>query len=231
MTAETLYNYYMEKHTKTVVTGISGGVDSAVAALLLKQQGYDVIGLFMNNWEENDADGACTSAEDWADAQSAAAKIGIPVYSVNFAKEYYERVFSHFLSEYKAGRTPNPDVLCNRYIKFDAFAHRCFHEGADYIATGHYCRTNQGKPLSPFSEGIELLRGIDKSKDQSYFLSQINHSLLSRVLFPVGGMTKTAVRRLAEEVGLPNARKEESMGICFIGERNMKSWIESMASS
>ena len=126
---------------------------------------------------------------------------------------------------------PDADVLCNRYIKFDAFARRCFREGADYIATGHYCRINQNKPLSPFSEGIELLRGVDKSKDQSYFLSQIDHSLLSRVRFPVGGMTKAAVRRLAEEIGLPNARKEESMGICFIGERNMKSWIESMASS
>ena len=227
MTAETLYNYYMAKHTKTVVTGISGGVDSAVAALLLKQQGYDVIGLFMNNWEENDADGACTSAEDWADAQSAAAKIGIPVYSVNFAKEYYERVFSHFLSEYKAGRTPNPDVLCNREIKFDEFARYARELGADYIATGHYCDITHDAEYNG-KRVTRLLRAADTAKDQTYFLNQVRDGQLDNVLFPLGKLRKPEVRAIAESYGLTSvAKKKDSTGVCFIGERNFKKFLSS----
>ncbi|CBK21565.2 uncharacterized protein [Blastocystis hominis] len=223
----------VSKRWKTVFVGLSGGIDSSVSAYLLLKQGYDVKGVFMKNWsaEEETGKPLCPLKDDFIDARNVAEFLGIPLITYDFEKEYWTNVFEVCLDAFSSGLTPNPDVLCNRYIKFDAFAHRCFHEGADYIATGHYCRTNQGKPLSPFSEGIELLRGIDKSKDQSYFLSQINHSLLSRVLFPVGGMTKTAVRRLAEEVGLPNARKEESMGICFIGERNMKSFLNEYLSA
>lgn len=215
----------MSEKIKTVVTGISGGVDSAVAALLLKQQGYDVIGLFMNNWEESEADGACTSAEDWADAKNAASKIGIPVYSVNFSKEYYDRVFRYFLGEYEAGRTPNPDVLCNREIKFDEFSRYARELGADYIATGHYCGIThdavyKGKRVT------QLLRAADGGKDQTYFLNQVRDGQLDNVLFPLSNLHKTEVRAIAEKYGLASvAKKKDSTGVCFIGERNFRKFL------
>lgn len=225
MKTKTLYNIRMTSKNKTVVIGLSGGVDSAVAALLLKQQGYDVIGLFMNNWEESESDGACTSAEDWADAQNAAAKIGIPVYSVNFAKEYYDRVFSYFLSEYKAGRTPNPDVLCNREIKFDEFARYARELGADLIATGHYCDITHDA-LYKGNRVTRLLRAADKAKDQTYFLNQVRDGQLDNVIFPLGKICKPQVRALAERYELTSvAKKKDSTGVCFIGERNFKKFL------
>ena len=204
---------------KTVVVGMSGGVDSSVAALLLKQQGFNVIGLFMNNWEETDACGACTGEEDFADVRRVANKIGIPYYSVNFAKEYLDRVFSYFLKEYSAGRTPNPDVLCNREIKFKDFKEKAKELGADYIATGHYCDILH-------ENGVHyLLKAKDQNKDQTYFLNQLSQEQLDGVLFPLGKMDKADVRKIAEENGLATARKKDSTGICFIGERNFRNFL------
>ncbi len=203
---------------------MSGGVDSAVSALLLKDLGYDVVGLFMHNWEEEEG-GVCTSADDWEDARNVAAAIGIPIYSVNFADEYMERVFTYFLDEYKAGRTPNPDVLCNREIKFDAFSAYAKKLGADYIATGHYCdiahdvATDSGRTTY-------LLTAADSTKDQTYFLNQVSAEQLSDVLFPLGKMLKSEVRRIAEERGLTAvAKKKDSTGVCFIGERKFKKFL------
>lgn len=201
---------------KRVVVGMSGGVDSSVAALLLQQAGYEVVGLFMNNWEETD-DGCCTAAEDYQDALGVCGKLGIRLYAVNLAKEYYDRVFTYFLAEYKAGRTPNPDVLCNREIKFDAFRIKADELGADYIATGHYCRISD--------DGTTLLKAADANKDQTYFLNQVRTAQLKNVLFPVGGLVKTDVRKLAHEAGLVTERKKDSTGICFIGERNFKNFL------
>ncbi len=206
--------------SKTVVVGMSGGVDSSVAALLLKQQGYNVIGLFMNNWEEKDECGACTGEEDFADVRRVANAIGIPYYSVNFAKEYMDRVFSYFLAEYKAGRTPNPDVLCNREIKFKDFKDAAMRLGADYIATGHYC------DILHDGDTHYLLKAKDQSKDQTYFLNQLSQSQLDKVLFPLGKMDKSEVRRIAEENGLATATKKDSTGICFIGERNFRKFLQ-----
>ena len=204
---------------KTVVVGMSGGVDSSVAALLLKEQGYNVIGLFMNNWEEKDECGACTGEEDFADVRRVANAIGIPYYSVNFAKEYMDRVFSYFLSEYKAGRTPNPDVLCNREIKFKDFKAAAKRLGADYIATGHYCDILH-------DNGVHyLLKAKDQSKDQTYFLNQLSQDQLDGVLFPLGKLDKSEVRRIAEQNGLATAAKKDSTGICFIGERNFREFL------
>ena len=204
---------------KTVVVGMSGGVDSSVAALLLKEQGYNVIGLFMNNWEEKDECGACTGEEDFADVRRVANAIGIPYYSVNFAKEYMDRVFSYFLAEYKAGSTPNPDVLCNREIKFKDFKAAAKRLGADYIATGHYCDILH-------DNGVHyLLKAKDQSKDQTYFLNQLSQDQLDGVLFPLGKLDKTDVRRIAEENGLATAAKKDSTGICFIGERNFREFL------
>ena len=204
---------------KTVVVGMSGGVDSSVAALLLKQQGFNVIGLFMNNWEETDACGACTGEEDFADVRRVANKIGIPYYSVNFAKEYLDRVFSYFLKEYSAGRTPNPDVLCNREIKFKDFKEKAKELGADYIATGHYCDILH-------ENGVHyLLKAKDQNKDQTYFLNQLSQKQLDGVLFPLGKLDKLDVRKIAEENGLATARKKDSTGICFIGERNFRNFL------
>lgn len=205
---------------KTVVVGMSGGVDSSVAALLLKQQGYNVIGLFMNNWEEKDECGACTSEEDYTDVRRVANAIGIPYYSVNFAKEYMDRVFSYFLSEYKAGRTPNPDVLCNREIKFKDFKEYALRLGADYIATGHYC------DILHDGETHYLLKAKDQSKDQTYFLNQLSQSQLDKVLFPLGKLDKSDVRKIALENGLATAEKKDSTGICFIGERNFRNFLQ-----
>lgn len=206
---------------KKVVVGMSGGVDSAVTALLLKQQGYDVIGLFMHNWEEDD-NGSCSSADDWEDARNVADKIGIKIYSVNFAKEYLNRVFAYFLKEYSAGRTPNPDVLCNREIKFDAFSSYANSLGADLIATGHYCNINHD------CDGYaQLLKSLDQSKDQTYFLNQVKNGALENVIFPIGNLTKKEVREIADKYNLSAvSKKKDSTGICFIGERNFKAFLK-----
>ena len=210
---------------KTVVIGMSGGVDSAVAALLLKEQGYKVIGLFMHNWEEEEG-GVCTSADDWEDARNVAAAIGIPIYSVNFAQEYTDRVFSYFLAEYSAGRTPNPDVLCNREIKFDAFAKYAAQLGADYIATGHYCAIDHQAELTDGTLTTRLMKAADQSKDQTYFLNQVATKQLKNVLFPLGDLHKSEVRAIAEKHGLfAVAKKKDSTGICFIGERKFKNFL------
>ncbi|MGC9163767.1 MAG: tRNA 2-thiouridine(34) synthase MnmA [Thiomonas sp.] len=203
----------------TVVVGLSGGVDSSVSAWLLKQQGYEVIGLFMKNWEDDDDSEYCSSRQDWLDAASVADRIGIDIEAVNFSAEYKERVFAEFLREYAAGRTPNPDVLCNAEIKFKAFLDHAMRLGADHIATGHYARVRQT------DQGFELLRGIDSAKDQSYFLHRLTQSQLSRTLFPVGELEKTTVRRIAADIGLHNARKKDSTGICFIGERPFREFL------
>ena len=203
-----------------IVIGMSGGVDSSVAALLLKQQGYDVVGVFMKNWEEKDENGTCTAAEDWEDVQAVCDKIDIPYYSVNFAKEYYDRVFSYFLDEYRKGRTPNPDVLCNREIKFKAFLDYAMKLGAEKMATGHFVRSEvrDGHPV--------LLKGDDPNKDQSYFLYMLKEAQLAKSLFPVGGMTKAQVREIARQNGLPVASKKDSTGVCFIGERNFRQFLQ-----
>lgn len=208
-----------ENKKKTVVVGLSGGVDSSVAALLLKEQGYNVIGLFMLNWEENDENGACTAEEDYADVRRVSAKLDIPYYTVNFSKEYAERVFSYFLAEYKAGRTPNPDVLCNREIKFGPFKEEAKRLGADYIATGHYCGISH-------ENGVHrLLKAKDTGKDQTYFLNQLSQDQLDGVLFPLQNLEKSEVRRIAEENSLATAAKKDSTGICFIGERNFRQFL------
>ncbi len=204
----------------TVVLGMSGGVDSAVSALLLKRQGYNVIALFMHNWEEEEG-GNCTAEADYEDVRRVCDKIGIPYYSVNFAKQYKERVFSYFLDEYKKGRTPNPDVLCNREIKFGPFLQYAEALGADYIATGHYCGIRHEGELH------YLLKAKDKDKDQTYFLHQLSQRQLKKALFPLCGYTKTEVRAIAEENGLVNAAKKDSTGICFIGERNFRKFLQS----
>ena len=204
---------------KTVVVGMSGGVDSSVAALLLKNQGYNVIGLFMVNWEETDANGCCTADDDYSDVRRVANLIGIPYYTVNFSKEYYDRVFKYFLSEYSAGRTPNPDVLCNREIKFGPFLKYAEELGADYIATGHYCGISHENGTN------YLLKAKDQNKDQTYFLNQLSQSQLEKVLFPLADLDKSEVRKIAEENGLATAAKKDSTGICFIGERNFRKFL------
>ena len=204
-----------------IVVGLSGGVDSAVSALLLKQQGHEVIGIFMKNWEDDDDDEYCSTKQDFIDAAAVADVIGIEIEHVNFAADYKDRVFAEFLREYQAGRTPNPDILCNAEIKFKAFLDHAFALGADKIATGHYARVRHNPPTGLF----ELLKGVDNSKDQSYFLHRLTQSQLSQTLFPVGEIEKTEVRRLADAAGLPNARKKDSTGICFIGERPFREFL------
>lgn len=199
-----------------VVIGMSGGVDSAVAACLLKEQGRSVVGVFMKNWEEEDEDGVCTATQDYADVRSVCDTIGIPYYTVNFAAEYRDRVFSYFLEEYRRGRTPNPDVLCNCEIKFKAFLDFAMKSGASALATGHYCRLSEDK---------RLMRGLDANKDQSYFLAGLNAEQLFRAMFPIGHLQKSEVRRIAKERGLSVAEKKDSTGICFIGERNFKQFL------
>ncbi len=210
---------------KKVVVGMSGGVDSSVAAIVLKNQGYEVIGLFMRNWDaslNNDILGnptlnnnICPQEEDYNDAKSVCEKLNIPLHRVDFVKEYWDYVFTYFLDELKKGRTPNPDIMCNKYIKFDMFAKKAQELGADYIATGHYARLVDGK----------LLRGIDENKDQTYFLSQVSKEQLKNVLFPIGNLVKPDVRKLAEEYELITAKKKDSTGICFIGERNFTNFL------
>ncbi len=202
-----------------VVIGMSGGVDSSVAALLLKKQGYDVVGVFMKNWEETDEDGVCTATADYEDVRRVSETIGIPYYTVNFVKEYQERVFSYFLEEYKAGRTPNPDVLCNCEIKFKAFLDFALATGAESLATGHYAR------LARDGEQVKLLRAADMGKDQTYFLAGLNQRQLSKAMFPIGDLQKPELRAIAAEAGLATALKKDSTGICFIGERNFKRFL------
>jgi tRNA-specific 2-thiouridylase len=202
-----------------VVVGMSGGVDSSVAALLLKEQGYNVIGVFMKNWDEPDENGICTATEDYEEAVKVCNQLDIPYYSVNFVKEYWDNVFTYFLDEYKKGRTPNPDVLCNKEIKFKMFLDYAMKIGADYLATGHYAMVDQ------VDGRYRLLKGVDRGKDQSYFLCALGQHQLSKAMFPVGGMEKKEVRRLAEEAGLKSAHRKDSTGICFIGERNFKEFL------
>jgi len=222
-----------------VVVGLSGGVDSAVAAWLLKRQGHQVVGIFMKNWEDDDDSEYCSSNVDFVDAAAVADVIGIELEHVNFAAEYKDRVFAEFLREYRAGRTPNPDVLCNAEIKFKAFLDHALRLGADHIATGHYARVRQAHTSVP--EGrhdeshtsacdgarvrYELLKGLDGNKDQSYFLHRLNQQQLARTLFPVGELKKTQVRELAAEIRLPVASKKDSTGICFIGERPFREFL------
>lgn len=205
---------------ETVVVGMSGGVDSSVAALLLKEQGYNVIGLFMHNWEETDDSGECTAADDWEDVKRVCDKIGIPYYSVNFAEQYLDRVFSEFLDEYKKGRTPNPDVLCNREIKFGPFLDKALMIGADYVATGHYANVREENGL------YYLERAKDENKDQTYFLNQLNQAQLSKVMFPIGNIEKPVLRQMAEKAGLITAKKKDSTGVCFIGERKFRKFLQ-----
>ncbi|MBF0805506.1 MULTISPECIES: tRNA 2-thiouridine(34) synthase MnmA [unclassified Streptococcus] len=203
-----------------VVVGMSGGVDSSVTALLLKEQGYDVVGIFMKNWDDTDENGFCTATEDYKDVAAVADQIGIPYYSVNFEKEYWDRVFEYFLAEYRAGRTPNPDVMCNKEIKFKAFLDYAMELGADYVATGHYAQIERDE-----NGQVRMLRGKDQNKDQTYFLSQLSQEQLQKTMFPLGHLEKAEVRRIAEEAGLATAKKKDSTGICFIGEKNFKEFL------
>ncbi|BDR58239.1 tRNA 2-thiouridine(34) synthase MnmA [Xylocopilactobacillus apicola] len=211
---------------KRVVLGMSGGVDSSVAALLLKEQGYDVVGVFMKNWDETKDDGVCTAAEDFEDVAAVAQEIGIPFYSINFEKEYWDRVFTYFLSEYRAGRTPNPDIICNKEIKFKAFLDYALELDADYIAMGHYARN-----LIDETGQAHLMRAADQNKDQTYFLAQVSNDQLQKVIFPLGDLTKPEVREIAEKNGLTTAHKKDSTGVCFIGERNFKHFLQNFLPS
>ena len=204
-----------------IVVGLSGGVDSAVTAHLLKQQGHEVVGIFMKNWEDDDDSEFCSSNIDFIDAASVADVLGIEIEHVNFAADYKDRVFAEFLREYQAGRTPNPDVLCNAEIKFKAFLDHAMRLGAEKIATGHYARVR----FDEATQRHQLLKGLDPAKDQSYFLHRLNQAQLSKTLFPVGELHKTEVRRIADEIGLPNAKKKDSTGICFIGERPFRDFL------
>ena len=206
-------------HKPRVVVGLSGGVDSAVSAYLLKEQGFEVIGVFMKNWEDDDDSEYCASNIDFLDAASVADVLGIEIEHVNFAEEYKDRVFAEFLREYQGGRTPNPDILCNAEIKFKAFLDHAMRLGAEKIATGHYARVRE------VDGQFQLLKGLDASKDQSYFLHRLNQAQLSKTLFPVGELEKTEVRRIADAIGLPNAKKKDSTGICFIGERPFREFL------
>ena len=211
----------MSSKKQRIVVGLSGGVDSAVTAHLLKAQGHEVVGIFMKNWEDDDDSEHCSSRQDFLDAASVADVLGIEIEHVNFAAEYKDRVFAEFLREYQAGRTPNPDVLCNAEIKFKAFLDHAFALGAERIATGHYARVRH----NPASGLFELLKGVDASKDQSYFLHRLSQAQLARTLFPVGELHKSEVRRIAAEIKLPNAKKKDSTGICFIGERPFREFL------
>ena len=211
----------MAMSKQRIVVGLSGGVDSAVTAYLLKKAGHEVVGIFMKNWEDDDDSEYCSSNIDFVDAAAVADVLGIEMEHVNFSAEYRDRVFAEFLHEYQAGRTPNPDILCNAEIKFKAFLDHAMRLGAEKIATGHYARVRQSG-----ATGLhELLKGLDPAKDQSYFLHRLNQAQLSKTLFPVGELHKTEVRRIADEIGLPNAKKKDSTGICFIGERPFREFL------
>jgi tRNA-specific 2-thiouridylase len=212
-------NIHNDKKEKLVIVGLSGGVDSSVSAALLLEQGYRVIGVFMKNWSDN-TQGCCSTDQDLADARRVAQVLGIPFYVWNFERQYQERVMEYFFAEYKAGRTPNPDVMCNKEIKFKLFLDRALQMGADYIATGHYARNLVG------DQGYELHRGLDPSKDQSYFLCQLTQTQLAHSLFPIGELLKTDVRKLAAKFKLSTAQKKDSQGICFIGNINVKKFLQ-----
>jgi tRNA-uridine 2-sulfurtransferase len=214
-----IHTDHSDKSKIRVVVGMSGGVDSSVTALLLKRQGYDVIGIFMKNWDDTDEFGHCTAEDDAEDVRRVCGEIGIPFYTVNFEKEYMDKVFTYFLDEYRAGRTPNPDVMCNREIKFGEFLQKALELGADYLATGHYARVEQ--------RGNEyvMLRGADPGKDQTYFLNALNQKQLAKAMFPIGHLQKKEVRAIAEEAGLATAKKKDSTGVCFIGEKNFKQFL------
>lgn len=203
-----------------VVVGMSGGVDSSVSALLLKEQGYDVVGVFMKNWDDTDDSGVCTATEDFEDVKRVADKIGIPYYSINFEKEYWNKVFEYFLSEYKRGRTPNPDIMCNKEIKFKSFLDFAMKLDADYIAMGHYAKTVTDK-----NGVVHMMRPKDGNKDQTYFLSQVTQEQLKKAIFPLADLSKPQVRMIAEQAGLATSTKKDSTGICFIGERNFKNFL------
>ena len=205
---------------KRVVLGMSGGVDSSVAAVLLKEQGYEVIGVFMKNWDEEDENGVCMADEDYKDVVAVAEQLNIPYYSINFVKEYWERVFEYFLSEYRLARTPNPDVMCNKEIKFKAFLEYAEKLGADYIATGHYARLIENENGQKI-----MLKGVDDNKDQTYFLSGLTQKQLEKVLFPLGEYQKSEIREIAQKYDLKTANKKDSTGICFIGERNFNEFL------
>ena len=202
-----------------VVVGMSGGVDSSVAAMLMKRAGHEVIGVFMKNWEEKDDSGVCTSERDWSDARAVCEHLDIPYYSVNFARQYWDRVFEHFLAEYRRGRTPNPDVLCNREIKFNVFLDFAEKLGAEKLVTGHFAN------IDCVGGEYRLLRAADENKDQTYFLYMINQRALSKAMFPVGNLTKAQIRQLARDNGIPVSEKKDSTGVCFIGERNFKQFL------
>jgi tRNA-specific 2-thiouridylase len=206
---------------KRVIVGMSGGVDSSVAALLLLQQGYRVEGLFMKNWEEDDTEDFCSAAVDLADAQAVADQLGIKLHTMNFAAEYWDRVFSYFLDEYRAGRTPNPDIMCNKEIKFKAFLDFALELGANYIATGHYARIARNPDGT-----VQMLKGVDSNKDQTYFLYTLQQHQLQRSLFPVGELEKSRVREIAIDAGFTTAQKKDSTGICFIGERKFRDFLQ-----
>ncbi len=224
MTAETMAGAALragiqqENIDGRIVLGLSGGVDSSAAALLLKEQGRNVVGVFMKNWDEQDENGCCTAEQDYEDARRIAEQIGIPFYSVSFTKEYYDRVFTYFLEEYRRGRTPNPDILCNREIKFKAFLDLALAMDASALATGHYARLDK-------SRGVRLLRARDGGKDQTYFLAGLTAKQLEKAMFPIGDLEKKEVRALAEKAGLVTAKKKDSTGVCFIGERNFKKFL------
>jgi len=209
----------MNQSPEHIMVGMSGGVDSSTSAVLLKQQGRSVAGMFMKNWEEDDRDGQCSAEQDADDARKVADHLGIPFYARNFAAEYWDNVFEYFLAEYRAGRTPNPDVMCNREIKFKTFLEHADDLGASHIATGHYARVGRD------NSRLQLLRGLDRNKDQSYFLYTLGQQQLARTLFPLGEYEKPAVRELAQQAGLENFAKKDSTGICFIGERNFKDFL------
>ena len=207
---------------KKVIVGMSGGVDSSVSAYLLKEQGYQVEGLFMKNWEEDDNEEYCTAAEDLADAQAVCDKLDIPLHTINFAAEYWDNVFEYFLTEYKSGRTPNPDILCNKEIKFKAFVDYAESLGADYIATGHYAQIK----VNSDSNQVELHKGLDPNKDQTYFLHALSQKQLTKAIFPIGSLLKPDVRQIAKELKLITHDKKDSTGICFIGERKFKEFLK-----
>lgn len=211
----------MKKPEETrVVVGMSGGVDSSVTALLLKEQGYEVIGIFMKNWDDTNDNGFCSATEDYEDVERVCQQLDIPYYAVNFEKEYWDKVFTYFLDEYKAGRTPNPDVMCNKEIKFKAFLNHAVSLGADFVATGHYAQ------LEYIDGEYQLLKGNDSNKDQTYFLNALNQKQLSKVMFPLGHLPKSEVRQKAAEAELATATKKDSTGICFIGERDFKEFLQ-----
>lgn len=210
---------------KKVILGMSGGVDSSVAAHLLQEQGYEVLGLFMKNWDETDENGECSATRDFEDVQKVSAQLGIPCYSIEFIEEYRNHVFAEFLRQYEAGFTPNPDVLCNREIKFDLFLKKALEFGCDFLATGHYARVRQRSVPAPNGARQELLRGADPNKDQTYFLTAVSGPVFDRVLFPIGELPKPEVREIAKKLGLATSTKKDSTGICFIGERKFKSFL------